>query len=299
MSGVSNISAFKYFNLQYNRIVPPTVFIFGVIGNLFNLIILRRRAFRNNPCTTFLLVLSITNLNNLILGLVPNYLGDAYGIDILTATIVFCRCRFMILHCSLALSSWLIVLAGIDRFCISSRHVNRRNLSTLKNARLSVLVATVICCIVYSHVLVLFTIEKTPLGPVCYAQSGTYRVFYDFLFFATFSFTPPILMIIVGVGTFHNILRARGIVTPQTTANTRASTNNILHIHKKDRQFLKMLLLQLAFTVTLTVPIAVQKLYATFTQNVVKSAGRLEIENFMAQVVRTLTQINSGLSFYL
>ena len=228
----------------------------------------------------------------------PSY-HDAHGIDILAPTIVFCRLRFFILHCSLALSSWLMVMAGVDRFCISSRHVNRRNLSTLKNARLSVVVSILICFIVYGHVLVLFTVEQTALGPVCYAQSGAYRVFYDFLFFATFSFTPPVLMIIVGLATFHSIVRVRGIINPSMTTNTTIPPNNILHLHKRDRQFLKMLLIQLVFTVALTLPIAVQKIYATLTQNLVKSTNRLEIENFATQAVRTLTQINSGLTFYL
>ncbi|UJR10969.1 hypothetical protein I4U23_015154 [Adineta vaga] len=244
----------------------------------------------------YFFILSIAHFNNLTFGLFVNYLGDAHRIDILTTTMFFCRFRFFILHSSLALSSWVIVLAGIDRFCISSRHANRRQFSTLKNARLAAMIATMICCIIYSHVLILFTIEQTPTGPMCYAQSGTYRVFYDFLFLATFSFTPPIIMIIVGLATFHNILQVRSVINPQITAST---SNHSLHLQKKDRQYLKMLLIQLAFTVSLTLPIAIQKLYATFTQNQVKSASQLEVESFAAQAVRTLTQINSCLSFYL
>lgn len=296
MSTVSNITTFKYFTIQYHRYVPPTVLCFGVIGNIFNLIIFNRRNLRKNPCATYFFVLAITNLNNLVPGLVPNYLSDAHSVDFLTASIVFCRLRFWIVHTSLALGSWLIVLACVDRYCISSRHATRRHYSSLKNARISVALATLIASTMYIHALVLFTIEKTPVGPICYAQSGTYRVFYDFLFFATFSFTPPILMVIVGLATFYNIIRARETASPQMPL---AVSKNMIHLHKKDRQFLKMLLIQLMFTVAFTLPIAIQKLYATLTQYQLKSASRAEAESFAAQAVRTLTQINSGLSFYL
>jgi hypothetical protein len=262
MSTVSHMSAFKYFTIQYHRYVLPTVLCFGVIGNILNLIIFSHRNLSKNPCTTYFFVLAITNLNNLLASLLSNYLGDAHGIDVLTATIVFCRLRFWIVHASLALGSWLIFLAGVDRYCISSQHATRRHFSSLKNARISVGLATLIAAVMYSHALVLFTIDKTPAGQICYAQLGTYRVFYDFLFFATFSFTPPILMVMIGLVTFQNIMRARQTISPHMSS---AAPNNIIQLHRKYRQFLKMLLIQLMLTVAFTSPIAIQKLYATLT----------------------------------
>ena len=160
MSTVSNISTFKYFTIQYHRYVPPTVLCFGVIGNIFNLIIFNRRNLRKNPCTTYFFVLAITNLNNLVPGVLANYLSDAHSIDLLTASIGFCRLRFWLVHTSLALGTWLIVLAGVDRCCISSRHASRRHFSSLKNVRISVALATLMTSTMYIHVLVLFTIAR-------------------------------------------------------------------------------------------------------------------------------------------
>jgi len=125
-------------------------------------------------------------------------------------------------------------------------------------------------------------------------------VFHGFLFFATYSFTPPILMIFVGLATFHNIIQARGKINPQIGTDTAVvGTGNIIQLRKRDRQYLKMLLLQLAVTIVLTLPLAVDKLYATFTQNLTKSSSRLEYENFATEAVRTLGQTNSALSFFL
>jgi hypothetical protein len=130
----------------------------------------------------------------------------------------------------MVLSSWLIILAGIDRYCISSRNIHRCRLSSLKHARYSVQLTTLIISAMYSHIFGLFTIEQLTTGPYCYAQAGTYRIFYDFLYFATYSRAPPIVMIIVGLETFHNIHQMRGQIAPMNTANT-----NVHQLRKRDR----------------------------------------------------------------
>ena len=101
-------------------------------------------------------------------------------------------------------------------------------------------------------------------------------------------------MIIVGLATFHNIHQSRAQIDP-IVINDR----NINQLRKRDRQLIKMLLIQLIFTVIFTFPIAVQKLYATFTQNIVKSNYQVAAENFVAQLMRVFTFINSSSSFYV
>lgn len=296
------MNEFSYFVTQFNRIVPPTIFVLGTIGNLFSIIAFCGRTLRKNPCASYLFSLAITNLNNMIFGLLLNYLNDAHGIDLITASLAFCRIRFLILHCSLVLSTWFIILAGFDRYFISSPNVHRRNHSSLKNARIEIIVAILISFILYAHILGLFTIVQTTPKATCYAQPGAYRVFYDFLFFATYSFTPPLIMIAVGLATLYNtrqVHRQIGITIHEAPTEPNTSANRINQLHRRDRQFVKMLLIQLTFTVFLTLPIAIQKLYATFTDSIAKTSDRILIENFFTQFTRTLTHINSAISFYL
>jgi sorbitol-specific phosphotransferase system component IIC len=79
----------------------------------------------------------------------------------------------------------------------------------------------------------------------------------------------------------------------------RANNSNVRQLRKRDRQLIRMLLIQCICTVILTLPIAVQKLYATFTQNAIKDVYQLAAENFVAQLLRMLTYINSSTSFYM
>jgi hypothetical protein len=270
------------------------VFLIGFIGNIINISIFTRPKLIKNPCSTYFLYLSVVDLNVLFFGSIIRLLSDGFGIDLISYNLGFCRFRYFILHCSMALSSWFTILAGIDRYCISSRNVHRRQLSNLKYSRYLAALTAFIGLVAYSHVLGLFTIEQLKTGPYCYAQAGAYQIFYDFFYFATYSFTPPIIMIIVGLATLHNIHQTCVQVEPAITNQV-----NVYRLKKRDRQLIKMLLIQFICTIALTSPNAIQKLYSTFTQNVIKDAYRVAIENFLAEIARMFTFVNASTSFFV
>ena len=155
----------------------------GFLGHILNILTFTRPRLVKNPCSIYFLCASITNLNVLLFGLVLRFLSDGLGFDPVSHNLGFCRFRYFILHCSMTLASWLTIMAGIDRYCISSRNVRRRQFSTLKNAYYLAASTIFVGAALYSHVFALFTIEQLPTGPYCYAQAGTYRVFYDFFYF--------------------------------------------------------------------------------------------------------------------
>jgi hypothetical protein len=288
---MSNLSALTSATTQFNRYTPMPVFILGLIGNIFNIMIFTRPSLIKNPCTVYLLSSTCMNISILFFGLFIRTLMDGFNIDVIGNSLVLCRLRYFILHPSYVLSLWFLVLASIDRFCISSRNVHLRNFSQLLIARRTVVVATCVCLLIYIHSVGLFQIEQLKSGPYCYAKVGSYRIFYDFLFFASFSFFPPILMMIIGLATVRNIRLAR---IPNIM--TRATVGQL---NRKDRQLILMLLVQLIATIICTLPHAIQKLYSTFTVNNTKSLFRLAIENLISQITRQLLYINASMSFYL
>jgi hypothetical protein len=288
---MSNLSSFISATTQFNRYSPMPVFILGFIGNIFNIIIFTRRSLFKNSCTVYLLLGTCMNMNVLFFGLLIRSLMNGFNIDVIGNSLVLCRLRYMILHPSYTLSSWFLVLASIDRFCITSQNVRLRKFSSLSIARRTSVVASCVCLVMYIHVLGLFEIEQLKSGPYCYAKVGFYRVFYDFLFSTSFSFLPPILMILIGLASVHNIRLARiRIVITRTTVS---------QLNKKDNQLILMLLVQLIPTILCTLPNTIQKLYLTFTVNDIKSPFRSAIENLMSQITRQLLYINASMSFYL
>ncbi|CAF0774554.1 unnamed protein product [Adineta steineri] len=280
--------------LQFSRFGPLVVFIFGVPGNIFNILIFTRPHLIKNPCSTYFFCASLVNLNVLFLGLIPRSLADGFGIDPVSNNLAFCRFRYFILHPSLALSSWFTILAGIDRYCISSRDVHRRLLSNLKYSRYISTITTFIGFAIYSHLLGLFVMQQLKTGPYCYALVGPYRVFYDFFYFATYSFTPPIIMVFVGLATYYNVRQTRSQIVPVVTNNTNRG-----QLKRRDRQLLKMTCIQFICTIILTLPVAIQKLYATFTQNNVKGTTQVAIESFITILLRVFLYTNASTSFYI
>ena len=93
----------------------------------------------------------------------------------------------------------------------------------------------------------------------------------------------------VGIATVRNIHRMRQQV--RSVGECR--------LHKRDRQLIRMLLIKITCTVILTLPIAVQKLYATFTQQWVRSSLQLARESLITQVLRNFSFIQCSSSFYV
>ncbi|CAF4370132.1 unnamed protein product, partial [Adineta steineri] len=87
-------------------------------------------------------------------------------------------------------------------------------------------------------------------------------------------------MIFVGLATFYNTCHTHGKIKPVSMMSTATVSSKTIRLRKKDREFVKMLLIQLISTVILTLPIAIQKLYSTFTQQISKSSDRLLVETF-------------------
>lgn len=276
---------------QFSRYISLPVFVLGLIGNSLNVIIFTRRSLIKNPCTVYLLSSTITNINVLFFGLLVRSLHDDFSIDIIGYSVVLCRLRYFILHTSYTLSSWFLVLASIDRYCLSSRHAYLRNYSCLSKARRSIALTSVGCLLIYIHILGFFQIENLSSGPYCYAEIGSYRVFYDFLFFALFSCLPPISMMIIGLATLRHVRLVR-----QRIRTTGAIVRSI---NRKDRQLIVMLFVQLIATILCTLPHAILKLYTTFSRNQSKTIDRLSMENLLSQITRQLLYINASMSFYL
>lgn len=91
--------------LQFNRYVPMPIFFFGMMGNVWNILVFTRPRLIRNPCSIYLLGSSISNVNVLIFGSLARFLSDGFQIDFSSTNIGYCRFRYFILHTSMVLSS--------------------------------------------------------------------------------------------------------------------------------------------------------------------------------------------------
>ena len=298
MDEAAIIAVLNQIMLSLNQILPAILLVGGTIGQIFNIIIFSKRSQRSNPVSIYFLSSTIANIFVLYFGVLLRYLQDLFNINIVNDITAVCRIRSFIMYLSLSLSNWYILLATIDRYLISSRDNNRRQLSSVKNALRIIFITTIICILSYVHILILYTIQTTPITPTrsqnfCYPQRGPYRIFSDAQLLIQFSCLPPLFMCIFIIFIIRNIRRSHARLANVVVAEHQE------RMKKRDLQLSKMLVLQVIITILCALPLALSQLTTTATMNTTKTALRLTIENLFSQLGRHLAFFNCSISFYL
>lgn len=292
------INVLNQISLRSNQILPGILLVAGTFGQICNLLIFSRRSQRSNPVSIYFLSGTIANLVALYFGMLFRYLQDLFSITIVNDNTAVCRIRSFLLYLSLSLSNWFILLATIDRYLISSRENNRRQLSSIKNALRMIIATTILGILSYVHILILYIIQTIPISPTriqnfCYPLHGPYRLFNDIQILVQFSLLPPLLMCLFVIFIIRNIRHSHARLANVVIAEHQA------RLKKRDLQLSKMLVLQVIITILCALPLALSQLTTTATSGWTKSAMSLAIENFFTQLGRNLAFFNCSISFYL
>ncbi|CAF1072146.1 unnamed protein product [Didymodactylos carnosus] len=282
------------------RYLSICILLCGTTGNVLNLIVFFQPSLRSNPCSIYFFSSSISSLLALYSGLITRILGT-YQFDPTNESSVQCKIRSFLLVSSFTTSTWLIALASVDRYFISCQNIQRRRLSSLKVAYYLIGILTVFSTLIYAEVFYCFegNLLSPPSPLPCYSKNYPCRLYNDLTFAIIFVLTPCLLMFIFGYLTILNIRKLHRAVGPATRNHNNNNHKDTKNIKKSDRQLIQMLLVHVLLLTMLASPTAVQRLYATFTINIVKSQLSLTIENFIYQLFLLFTFISMSMPFYL
>ncbi|CAF1104097.1 unnamed protein product [Rotaria sp. Silwood1] len=253
------------------------ILVLGVIGNLLNCLVFVQRPLRSKPCAICFLAASILNLIIIFSGILPRALQSFFMIPDQTETVsVLCKLRLVILFTIRTISSWLIALATVDRYLISSPNVNRRQMSNLKNIYLSILIISIISLLVWVEAGYCFDANLIGTPQKCYAKSDVCRIFNDLAQSLITHIIPSTVMLIIGLFTIRNVRQVRRI----GSFPNGMSTTNAVRNRKNERSLTLMLFAQVILLTLSTLPQAGQKFYLTYTFYYTKSSSQraLEIE---------------------
>ncbi len=107
---------------QFSRYFSMFIFI---IGNILNILTLSQQSFHKIPCAFDFLVLSIVSLISIEFGLITRVLSD-WALDPIYTIAWLCKLHTFVVFLSRATVFWLIGLATIDRWLLSSVEIHRR-----------------------------------------------------------------------------------------------------------------------------------------------------------------------------
>ncbi|CAF0846163.1 unnamed protein product [Adineta steineri] len=293
-------------SIQLNRYLAISIFLFGIIGHTLNILVLSQRPLRSNPCSCLFLVSSISYLISIMSGLIPRFLST-WNADMTNINQFLCKIRVFIFFNSLTIAFWLIMLATIDRWLCSSINVHRRQRSTLKNAQRGIICIIILSTIIQTQQIFCYeaNLINTPIK--CYTKTVTCGILTDTSFALITVLIPLLFMFIFGLMTISNVRQTQARLRPMvmTSDNNQGQNTRIVVIgrqnqqKKADRQLLKMLFVQVLVILIFTVPLALSKLYTTFTRDMYKSAIRNTIENFIFNLFLLLSNVASGMPFYI
>ncbi|CAM2728436.1 unnamed protein product [Rotaria socialis] len=311
MSNVSHdqflIELLNNITIDFNRSLAVLIFIFGVVGNILNILVLSQRAYRSNPCAWLFLVLSIVNLASLISGLITIMI-DGWTTNPTDYMGWLCKLRAFLVFSTRTIAMWLMVLATADRWLLSSINAHRRQHSSLKNAQLWTAIIVILSFALYSQQLYCYeaNLMDTPLK--CYGKTVACRFLTDLSLALVTVLIPIFLMILFGSLIISNVRQSqRRIHTLQlgSVAATRNrpvasnSENSVIKFGQKtDRSLLLMLLSQVILIAIFTVPLCLDKFYSSFSGDY-GSPLVLATNAFVYDFAILVYDISNGITFYV
>jgi hypothetical protein len=277
---------------QLNIYLGITIFILGIIGSVWNILIFRHYFFRSSSCCIYMLVGTLASFTQIIFGLLVRILADGFGINPTARIIVWCKIRNYVTLCASMTALSCLVWTSVDRFLSTCRQIKWRHFNSLFVAR-QVCLLTLIFWMSFCIPTLVYSRPLESTGTCGSASMVWTRVTTYFLNLVCYGICPWVLTGVFGILTLRNLRhmhhrRVNPALTPVVTRSTRM-----------DQQLTSMLFLQIIIATISSVPYCVQNLYDNLTRTVNKSEYRQAQENLFLQIVRLAFYLNYVSMFYV
>ena len=269
---------------------------FGNVGNLLTICVFSQSEHLRNPCSLYLLMMTICNLICLDVGIIP-VIYSLDHIDIATQNLLACKIQFYIRHAFFQIMRTCKVLACIDRYAVCSEKISIRQFSKRKTAIYLIIISTLFWLLL----VIFFGVIRTIQNSSCNIFGSVYSTIYTIYYMIFAGILPPLLIIIFSILVMRALKQLRSRVQPIITnedPQKKASTNVV---RKRDRDLMKMVFIEVIFYVISTMPFSIYLIYNLITNyTTIKSKERQEIESFINYITQSfLMYFNTALPFYI
>jgi hypothetical protein len=241
----------------------------------------------------------LIDLISILIGL-PTRILAGWGLDPTATNSPICKLRAFIVFSTRTMAIWLITLATVDRWLLSSLDIHRRQMSTVKNVQRSIILTVTFSSIFYIHMLFCYEANLVDSPLQCYAKTQVCCFATDMIYALITNAIPLVLMIVFGLMTISNVHHAHICVqnVASISINTSTKTKDLKY-KKIDHHLFRMLLVQIFLLIFLCIPQVIQKFHLTFRPfgNVSKLDDA--IRTFLYNITLLLAFIASGMPFYI
>ncbi|CAF3226559.1 unnamed protein product [Rotaria sp. Silwood2] len=285
---------------QLIRYVCSAWILFGVPGCLLNVILLSRRQLRITSCCNYFLGASVIMIISLCLGC-GSLLYTLNNQDPNTTIRAFCKMRVYIMQSTFMMSRWMITIACIDRYALSSRSAYVRRFAQVHVARRAVAIIIGVWLLLPIHTIIFYEIREAA-GICAIVYNRVAALYHSIYTIITGGILPPIIMITSTLLIRRNLAIKRDIHEQQANVS-KATTQETDHTRiqrTRDQNALAMLFIQVIVYCFVQAPQLIYTLYGAIASNVPnKSPDRLAIERFAFFFAELCVYLFPVTAFYL
>ncbi|CAF1056995.1 unnamed protein product [Adineta ricciae] len=293
---ITNVNAITN---RFNRYFSIVLILLGIIGNFLNCLASAQRKLRKSPCALFFFHSSIANLVTITSGAFVRLLGT-WSLNISNTVDLFCKLRLFILYTSRTTASWLITLGVVDRWLSSSKNAQRRQMSTMENAKRAMYIVLCLISSLHVHILYCYRANLSDSPVECYSTVTWCRLLTDMEFALLNVVFPSLLALIFGLLTIRNIHTFRTVpVTDPITNQENDRRRHRRRLKKGDFHLLLMLLVQVTLTTVFNFPLAVQYLYSDIHPYHNRTPLSLAVNDLIFTLLFLLSYLSNSMPFYI
>ncbi|UJR20121.1 hypothetical protein I4U23_023253 [Adineta vaga] len=181
------------------------IFIFGIAGNLMNVIIFSRNTLKHTTCSLYFISLSIIHVFVLCFGCLTRIVITLSGFDLTRYSLFFCKFRVYFFVAGIAISRYYLCLISIDRWLVTSLNAPTRRLSNFPIIRRILIISTIAWLIFNLHVPIGFRQEANGCVP---SSDGFYLTFY-LVTNLNFAIVPFVIIILFSTLTLQRVTKRK------------------------------------------------------------------------------------------
>lgn len=282
------------------QIVGPILIVSGTISCVLSLLVFTKKNLRKNPCSIYLVAFNISSLALIFTSILSSTLATGYDIDPSSYDLVLCRFRFYMMFLFDILGPSYLILASIDRVLLTSPNALTRQRSTRRSAFISIIFVTIFWTLFHIHALMFSSpLLIAPKLSTCYFLPGVHTTLMGYYSLVIKGILIPLLMLIFGLWAVKNVRTVAHVTPVSILPTTATATNRKTHTdHSKDRQMLRILLLDIFIYVIFNIMIAIVLIYQQVNNHSTKDPIQVQIERILIIFGVFSTYIPFCIGFY-
>ena len=277
------VTSLLFIQRNLYRFGGPILMVIGAASCTLNLLVFTKKNLRKSPCSIYLVAFNISSLLLIFTSILFSTLSIGYGINPSSYNLIFCRFQFYTMVLFDVLGPSYLILASIDRVLFTSPNALTRQRSTRRLAFICIIIVTSFWILFHIHAFI-FT-NRLPIAPgfnMCYFLPGMHTILMGYYSLVIKGILVPLLMLIFGLWAVKNVRTVAHVTAVSIRpTNATATTRNVRIRHSKDRQLLRILLIDTTIYVIFILMINVVLMYQQFNNYLAKDPVEIQIQNFL------------------